>query len=66
MTKNANQHSKTTNIVIRYHFLRYEKGDIMIDYISFDMQLANIFLKLLDFNGFSFSYGELNLCIMDN
>ena len=32
MTKNANQHSKTKHIEIRYHFLRdqYEKGDIEI------------------------------------
>ena len=38
MTKNANQYSKTKNIEIRYHFLRdhYEKGDIVIDYVSTD------------------------------
>jgi len=38
MTKNANQHSKTKHIDIRYHFLRdhYEKGDIEIDYFSTD------------------------------
>ena len=38
MTKNANQHSKTKHIDIRYHFLRdhYEKGDIEIDYVSAD------------------------------
>ena len=36
MTKNANQHSKTKHIEIRYHFLRdhLEKDDIEIDYVS--------------------------------
>ena len=45
MTKYANQHIKTKRIKIRYHFLRdlYEKGDIDIDYISTDFQLADIF-----------------------
>ena len=44
MTKNANQHSKTKHIEIRYHFLRdhYEKGDIEIDYVFTDFQLADI------------------------
>ena len=41
MTKNANQHSKTKHIEIRYHFLRdhFEKGDIDIDYVSTDFNL---------------------------
>ena len=57
MTKNANQHSKTKHIEIRYHFLRdhFEKGDIDIDYVSTDLQLADIFTKpldLLDFPSF--------------
>ena len=55
MTKNANQH----HIDIRYHFLRdhCEKGDIEIDYISTDFQLADIFTKSLDFTDF-FSFVE--------
>ena len=67
MIKNANQHSKTKHIDIRYHFLRdhYEKGDIDIDYVSTDFQLADIFTKPLDYARFSFIYGELNVCIMD-
>ena len=54
MTKNTNQHSKTKHIEIRYHFLRdrYEKGDIEIDYVSTDFQLADIFTKPLDFKRF--------------
>ena len=52
MTKNVNQHSRTKHIEIQYHFLRdrYEKGDIEIDYVSTDFQLADIFTKSLDYN----------------
>ena len=51
-TKNTNQDSKTKHIEFRYHFLRnhYKKGDIEIDYVSTDFQLADIFTKPLDFN----------------
>ena len=68
MTKKSNQHNKTKHIDIRYHFLRdrYEKGDIEIDYVSIDFQLANIFTKLLDYNRFSFICGELNVCTMNS
>ena len=65
MTKNANQHSKTNHIEVRFHFFRdhYEKGDIEIDYIFTNFQLVNIFTKPLDYNRFSFIYGELNVYI---
>ena len=45
MTKNENQHRNIKHIEIKYHFLRdhYEKGDIEIDYVSTDFQLAAIF-----------------------
>ena len=54
MTKNVNQHSKIKHMEIRYHFLRdhYEKGDIDIDYVSTDFQLAYIFTKSLDYARF--------------
>ena len=67
MMKNTNQYSKTKNIEIRYYFLRdhCEKGDIDIDYVSTDFQLADIFTKPLDFARFSFICGELNMCIID-
>ena len=67
MTKNANQHSKTKHIDIRYYFLRdhYEKGDIDINYVSTDFQLADIFTKPLDYNRFSFICGELNVCVVE-
>ena len=67
-TKNANQHSKTKHIEIRYHFLRdhFKKGDIDIDYVSTNFQLTDIFTKPLDYNRFSFICGELNVCVMDS
>ena len=60
MTKNANQHSTIKHIEIPYHFLRdhYEKGDIEIDYVSTDFQLADILLNhliLIDFLSFAVS-----------
>ena len=63
MTKNADQHSRTKHIDIRYHFLRdhYHKGDIVLEYISTDIQLADIFTKPLDQSRFAFIRGELNL-----
>jgi len=68
MTKNANHHSKTKHIEIRYHFNRdhFEKSDIDNDYVPTHMQLADNFTKPLDFNQFSYICGELNVCIMDN
>ena len=59
---------KTKHIKIRYHFLRdhYEKGDIDIDYVSTDFQLADIFTKPLDYTRFSFICGELNVCVMES
>ena len=67
MTKNVNQYSKTKHIEIRYHFLtdHYKKGDIEIDYVSTDFQLADIFTEPLHYNRFSFICDEFNVCIMD-
>jgi len=50
MTKNINQHSKIKHIEIMYHFLRvhFEKDDIEIDYIPTQMQLVDIFTKLVN------------------
>ena len=71
MTKNANQHSKTKQrfdvtfleITMRKEN-HYEKGNIEIDYVSIDFQLADIFTKPFDYNRFSFICGELNVCII--
>lgn len=68
MTKNASQHNRTKHIDNRYHFFLYhfEKGYIIIDCVSTNLQLSDIFTKPLDFNRFSFIRSELNLCIMNS
>ncbi|XP_077221968.1 uncharacterized protein LOC143855787 [Tasmannia lanceolata] len=50
LTKNPIQHSRTKHIEIRHHFLRdlSKKGDISIDYIHTNDQLADIFTKPLN------------------
>ena len=60
--------SKTKHTEIRYYFLsdHFEKGDIVIDYVPIDMQLADIFTKPLNFNRFSFICDELNICVLDD
>ena len=49
ISKNPIQHSRTKHIEIRHHFLRdhSQKGDIVLEYISTDRQLADIFTKPL-------------------
>ena len=49
---NPIQHFKTKNIEIRHHFLRdhLQKGDISLEFVSTEDQLANIFIKSLDTN----------------
>ena len=47
---NLVQHSKTKHIQIRHHFLcdHVLKGDISVDHVSTEDQLADIFTKPLD------------------
>ena len=63
MTKNAVQHGRTKHIDVRYHFIRdhCEKGDIALDYVSTEFQLADIFIKPLDGKRFEFIRRELNM-----
>ena len=65
---NAVQHSKTKHIDIRHHFLRdhVNKGDIKIDGIRTDDQLADIFTKPLDNNRFCKLRNELNVIDLSN
>jgi hypothetical protein len=50
MTNNPVQHSRTKHIDIRHHFIRdhQQKGDICIESVGTDDQLADIFTKPLD------------------
>ena len=50
ISKNPVQHSRTKHIEIRHHFLRdhAEKGDITLEFIRTEEQLADIFTKPLN------------------
>jgi hypothetical protein len=63
MADNPVEHSRTKNIVIRYHFLRdhQQRGDIEIAYVSTKEQLADIFTKPLDEKTFTKLRHELNI-----
>ena len=65
---NPVQHSRTKHIDIRHHFLRdhMNKGDIKLDGIGTDDQLAYIFTKPLDENRFCKLRNELNVINFSN
>jgi methyl coenzyme M reductase subunit D len=49
MTKNQVFHKRTKHIDVKYHFVRerVETGEIKVEYIPTDQQLADIFTKPL-------------------
>ena len=49
LSKNPIQHSRTKHIEIRHHFLRdhTQKGDIVLQFVPTENQLADIFTKPL-------------------
>ena len=65
---NPVQHSRTKHIDIRHHFLRdyVNKGDIKIDGIGTDDQLADIFTKPLDESRFCMLRNEQNIIDFSN
>jgi hypothetical protein len=50
LTNNLVQHARTKHIDIHHHFIgdHQQKGDICIESVGTDDQLADIFTKLLD------------------
>jgi hypothetical protein len=50
LTNNPIQHARTKHIDVRHHFIRYhqQKGDISIESVGTEDQLADIFTKPLD------------------
>ena len=54
ISKNPVQHSRTKHIEIRHHLLRdhAQKGDITLDFVRTEDQLADIFTKSLNENQF--------------
>jgi len=63
MTQNLVQHSRTKHIDKRHHFIRdhKQKGDISIESIGTEDQLADIFTKPLDEKRFCKLMNELNI-----
>jgi hypothetical protein len=68
MTQNPVQHSRTKHINIRHHFIRdyQQKGDISIESIFTEDQLADIFTKPLDEKRFYKLKNELNILDFSN
>ena len=50
LSKNPIQYSRTKNINIKHHFLRdhVQNGDILLEFVDTNNQLANIFTKPLN------------------
>ena len=68
LTNNLVQHSRTKNIDVRHHFIRdhQQKGDICIESMSIEDQLADIFTKPLDEKRFCKLRNELNILDFSN
>jgi hypothetical protein len=65
---NLVQHKRTKQIDIRHHFLRdhMSKGDIVMEGVRTDDQLADIFIKPLDETRFYKFRNELNVIDLSN
>lgn len=63
LSKNPILHSRAKHIDIRYHFLRdhIQRGEIALDFVSTEFQLADIFTKPLNDERFSFIRRELGM-----
>ena len=57
------QHSRTKHIDIRYHFIEdhVEKGNIELNFVEFELQLADSFMKLFDEKRFTFILNKLGM-----
>ena len=61
---NTIQYSRTKYIEIKYHFIRdhVQKGDIELDFVSTEKQIADIFTKPLSKDRFCMIRRELGMC----
>jgi len=64
LSKNLTHHSRTKHIDIRHHFLRDHAliGDISLNFISTDNQIADIFTKPLKEDIFMRFRRDLGIC----
>ena len=64
LTKNPIQYYRTKHIEIRHHFIRdhMQNNNVVLEFISTENQLANIFTKPLNKDRFSKIRGELGIC----
>ena len=63
LSKNLIQHSKTKHIDIRHHFLRdhVQSGDISLEFVDTNNQLADIFTKPLNEERLNFIKHDLGM-----
>jgi len=63
ITKNLVQHSRTKRIEVRHHFIHghVEIGDVTLEFIPIDYQLADIFTKPLSEGRFNFIRHKLGM-----
>jgi len=68
LANNPVQHTRTKHIDIRHHFLRdhVAKGDISLENVGTENQLADIFTKPLDEARFCILRNELNVLDVSN
>jgi hypothetical protein len=68
LTNNLIQHQRTKHIEVRHHFIRdhQQKGDIAIESVSTEDQLADLFTKSLDEKRFHKLKNELNILDFSN
>jgi hypothetical protein len=68
LINNLVQHARTKNIDVRHHFIRdhQQKGDICVESVGTEDQLAIIFTKPLDEKRFCKLRNELNILDFSN
>ena len=68
LTNNLIQHSRTKNIDVRHHFIRYHvtNHDVIIEFIDTKHQLADIFTKPLSEEQFDFIRRKLGMLMCPN
>ena len=67
ITKNPVQHSQTKHVDVRHHFIRdhVEKGNVSLEFVSTNSQLADIFTQCLSEEQFNYIHQELGMIIID-